>query len=49
MKLQREGWGKRCSRSDPPRYVLYAAQGHWKQAGYWAAALQLNFWLMKMR
>ena len=29
--------------------VLYAAQGHWKQAGYWAAALQLNFWLMKMR
>ena len=29
--------------------VLYAAQGQWRNAGYWAAALQLNFWLMKMR
>ncbi len=29
--------------------VLYAAQGHWAQAGYWMAALQLNFWLMWMR
>ena len=31
------------------RVVLYAAQGQWRNAGYWAAALQLNFWLMKMR
>ena len=29
--------------------LLYLAQGQWRQAGYWAAALQLNFWLMKMR
>ena len=29
--------------------VLYAAQGHWRQAGYWFAALQLNYWLVQMR
>jgi hypothetical protein len=29
--------------------VLYAYQGHWSQAGYWFAALQLNFWLMGMK
>ena len=23
----------------------YAWQGHWKQAGYWLAVMQLNFWL----
>lgn len=29
--------------------LAYAAQGHWKQAGYWCAALQLNYWLMEMK
>ena len=29
--------------------VAYAAQGHWKQAGYWFACLQLNWWLMGMK
>ena len=29
--------------------LAYASQGHWKQAGYWFAALQLNYWLMEMR
>jgi hypothetical protein len=28
--------------------VAYLYQGHWKQAGYWFAALQLNYWLMRM-
>ena len=29
--------------------VVYLAQGHWRQAGYWFAALQLNYWLMGMK
>jgi hypothetical protein len=29
--------------------AAYAYQGHWRQAGYWFAALQLNYWLMRMR
>lgn len=29
--------------------VLYAYQGHWAQAGYWLAALQLNFWIIWMK
>ena len=29
--------------------LAYAYQGHWKQAGYWFAALQLNYWLMDMK
>ncbi len=29
--------------------ILYAYQGHWSQAGYWFAALQLNYWLMGMK
>jgi len=28
--------------------LAYLYQGHWKQAGYWLAALQLNYWLMRM-
>ena len=28
--------------------ILYAYQGHWRQSGYWFAALQLNYWLMRM-
>lgn len=27
----------------------YLYQGHYKQAGYWFAALQLNYWLMGMK
>lgn len=29
--------------------VAYAWQGHWRNVGYWFAALQLNYWLMQMR
>jgi hypothetical protein len=29
--------------------LAYLYQGHWKQAGYWFAALQLNYWLMGMK
>jgi hypothetical protein len=29
--------------------AAYAAQGNWRQAGYWFAALQLNYWLVQMR
>lgn len=29
--------------------LAYAAQGHWKNAGYWFAAMQLNYWLMGMK
>jgi len=29
--------------------LMYAYQGHWSQAGYWFAALQLNYWLMGMK
>jgi hypothetical protein len=29
--------------------LAYLAQGHWRQAGYWFAALQLNYWLLGMR
>lgn len=28
--------------------MSYAYQGHWKNAAYWCAAAQLNFWLMRM-
>ena len=28
--------------------LAYAMQGHWVQAGYWFAVLQLNFFLMRM-
>lgn len=27
----------------------YAWQGHWRNAGYWFAALQLNYWIMRMK
>lgn len=27
----------------------YAYQGHWRNVGYWFAAVQLNFWLLQMR
>ena len=29
--------------------MAYAWEGNWKQAGYWFAAMQLNFWLMRMK
>lgn len=29
--------------------ILYAYQGHWRQAGYWIAVFQLNWWLMRMK
>lgn len=29
--------------------AAYAYQGHWRNVGYWAAVLQVNFWLMRMR
>lgn len=29
--------------------LAYAWQGHWAQAAYWLAALQLNFALLWMR
>lgn len=29
--------------------VTYLAQGHYRQAGYWFACLQLNYWLMGMK
>lgn len=29
--------------------VAYAAQGQWRNAGYWFAALQLNYWVMGMK
>ena len=29
--------------------VAYLYQGHYAQAAYWFAALQLNYWLMGMK
>lgn len=29
--------------------VAYAAQGHWKNVGYWLSVLSLNYFLMQMR
>lgn len=28
--------------------AAYAYQGHWRNVGYWLAALQLNWWLTRM-
>ena len=28
--------------------IAYLYQGQWTKAGYWFAALQLNYWLMRM-
>lgn len=29
--------------------LTYAWQGHWRNVGYWLAAVQLNYWLMQMK
>ena len=29
--------------------LAYLYQGQWAKAGYWFAALQLNYWLMGMK
>lgn len=29
--------------------AAYAAQGHWKNVGYWLSVLSLNYFLMQMR